>query len=619
MKRISVEVACDILAMLFVFNFISIFVYWNESNAVNPVKLVLQFARKYKLALGLACVSSLLLVGAQLLVPWVIKILINSVTDPSAAQSIDFITQLALLVLIVYVTKAGLQFLQSYMSHVAGWSVVADSRKFIYEHVQRLSLRFYEDKQTGQIMSRVVNDTDLFETLISHAVPDIIVNILTFVGVSTVLLTINWKLTLLSMIPIPLVLLSLKVYSRYVRPAFVNRQKDLGKLNAVLNDCFSGIREIKAFTREDDELARVGSGIDSYRDSQMSALRLMAIFAPFIEFTSSLGTLIVIYFGGRMAFTGKLPIADLVAFYLYLDLFYQPVKRISNAWEQIQNAMAGADRVADLLSEEPEVQDSSHAVCLKERSQGHIAFRNVGFEYIAGEPVLEGIDLDIPAQSVVALVGPTGVGKSTLVSLIPRFYEVSQGRIELDGRDIKSLTLDSLRKQISIVLQDVFLFHGTVRENILFGRPDATEDEMIAAAKVANAHEFILNLPDGYDTLIGERGVKLSGGQKQRLSIARAVLKDAPILILDEATSSVDTETELLIQEALERLMAGKTTIIIAHRLSTVRNADQIVVLEGRRVVEKGTHEELLKMDGLYRRLYSVQKRIEPVGAIHLN
>jgi ATP-binding cassette subfamily B protein/subfamily B ATP-binding cassette protein MsbA len=619
MKRFNEEVACDILAMSTVLNIILISVCWNESNAVNPVKLVLQFARKYKLAMGLACISSLLLVGAQLLVPWVIKILIDSVTNPSPTQSIDFITQLAILVLVVYVVKGVLQFLQSYMSHVAGWSVVADSRKFIYEHVQRLSLRFYEDKQTGQLMSRVVNDTDLFETLISHAVPDIIVNILTFVGVSAVLLTINWKLTLLSMIPIPLVLLSLKVYARYVRPAFVNRQKDLGKLNAVLNDCFSGIREIKAFTREDEELIRVGAGIDSYRDSQMSALRLMAIFAPFIEFTSSLGTLIVIYFGGRMAFTGRLPIADLVAFYLYLDLFYQPVKRISNAWEQIQNAMAGADRVADLLSEEPEVQDASHALTLKERSQGHIEFRNVGFGYIEDEPVLEGIDLDIPSQSVVALVGPTGVGKSTLVSLIPRFYEVCHGSIALDGRDIDTLTLDSLRKQISIVLQDVFLFHGTVRENILFGRPNATEDEMIEAAKVANAHEFILNLPDGYDTMIGERGVKLSGGQKQRLSIARAVLKDAPILILDEATSSVDTETELQIQDALERLMVGKTTIIIAHRLSTVRNADQIVVLEGRRVVEKGTHEQLIEKNGLYKRLYSVQKRIEPVGEIHLN
>jgi ATP-binding cassette subfamily B protein/subfamily B ATP-binding cassette protein MsbA len=521
--------------------------------------------------------------------------------------------------LAVFVARALLQFLQSYMAHVAGWSVVADVRKFLYEHLQKLSLRFYEDKQTGQLMSRVINDTDLFEQLIAHAVPSVVVSILTFVGVTIVLVSINWRLTLLSMIPIPLVIISLKVYARYVRPAFVVRQKDLGNLNAVLNDNIAGIREIKAFTREDSQLQQVGNGIDTYRKSLLSALRLMATFQPFVEFTSSIGTLIVIYFGGRMAFQGLLSVADLVAIYLYLDTFYQPVRQIGDAWEQVQNSLAGADRVKDLLQEDTEVQDKGSAVPMKQRARGDIRFQGVGFSYIQGEPVLENIDLEIPARSVVALVGPTGVGKSTFVSLIPRFYDVNQGTIFLDGQDIRTLTLDSLRKQISIVLQDVFLFHGTVRENILFGRENATEEEMIKAAVIANAHEFISKLPNGYDTLIGERGIKLSGGQKQRLSIARAVLKDAPILILDEATSSVDTETELLIQQALERLMAGKTTIIIAHRLSTVRNADQIVVLEGRQVVEKGTHKDLIAKDGLYARLHNVQKRIEPVGEIHLN
>jgi ATP-binding cassette subfamily B protein/subfamily B ATP-binding cassette protein MsbA len=358
-------------------------------------------------------------------------------------------------------------------------------------------------------------------------------------------------------------------------------------------------------------MKRINQGIDRYRTSLLGALKLMATFQPFIDFTSSLGILIVIYFGGKLALAGALPVEDLVAFFLYLEIFYQPVRNLSNSWEQIQGSLAGADRVADLLDEQPEMENCPGAVPLEGRAIGNISFENVNFEYAPETPVLEEINLDIPAHQVVALVGPTGVGKSTLVSLMPRFYDVTSGCITLDGKDIRQFTLESLRRQISIVLQDVFLFHGSVRENILFGRPGATEQELITAARIANADGFIEALADGYDTLIGERGVKLSGGQKQRLSIARAVLKDAPILILDEATSSVDTETELLIQQALERLMVGRTVIIIAHRLSTIRNADKIVVLEGRQIKEVGTHDELLAKDGLYRRLSTVQNQMD--------
>ena len=575
------------------------------------MKLLLRFATKYAWPLIITIISMLLLVGAQLLIPWLVRTLISLVTEQQLSpETMNTIARLTLIALVTFLARGVVQFLRSYMAHIAGWGVVSDARKFIYEHLQRLSLRFYEDKQTGQLMSRVVNDTDLFERMIAHAIPDVFVNIITFVGITAVLASLNWRLTLYSMAPIPLVIISLIAFSKYVRPAFRKRQAEVGELNAVLNDSIAGIREIKAFNRESEQLERVEVGIERYRLSLLNALRLMAIFQPFIDFSTSIGQLVVIFFGGRMALQGILTVADLVAFFLYLENFYQPIRALGMSWENVQEAMAGFDRVEELLSEEPDVKNPQHPTLLPEKIEGHIELTNVSFSYNDGEVVLEDVNLDIPASSVVALVGPTGVGKSTLASLIPRFYDVDTGSIKLDGIDIRDIKVEDLRQHVSIVLQDVFLFHGSVKDNILFGNPKATDGEIVEAAKIANAHEFIQNLPEGYNTIIGERGVKLSGGQRQRISIARALLKDTPILILDEATSSVDTETELLIQQALERLMQGRTTITIAHRLSTIRNADKIVVLKGKDIIEKGTHEELIRMDGLYHRLYTVQEKI---------
>ena len=575
---------------------------------MKSFKFVVHYLRRYRWVLALTVLSMLLLVGAQLAAPWIVKTMVDTVTDStSTLADMDVVARLALGALAIYGVRMVLQFGRSYLAHIAGWSVVADVRHAVYEHLQRLSLRFYSDKQTGQLMSQLVNDTDLLEHLIAHAIPDLAANVVLLAGVVVILFSINTQLALLSLIPVPLIVLTIRGFNTYVRPAFHARQVELGELNAALNDNLSGVREIKAFAREEMEAERVGTHIRRYRDSNLRALRLMATFHPLIEFSASLGTIVLVYFGGQFVLGKSLAVADLVAFFLYLELLYQPIRELSRVWESFQQALAGAVRVNELLREAPGITDAPTAVALPPDMKGEIVFDAVSFRYHDSENVLEDINLTIPSGKMAALVGPTGVGKTTLVNLIPRFYDVTTGAIRIDGTDVRGLAVHSLREQISLVLQDVFLFHGTARENILFGREGAGEDAVMRAAQVANAHDFIMQLPQGYDTMLGERGVKLSGGQRQRIAIARAVLKDAPILILDEATSAVDTETEMLIQQSLEQLMAGKTVIVIAHRLSTVRKADMIVVLEGNRIVERGTHAALMEKEGLYHRLVNVQ------------
>jgi len=578
---------------------------------LKPFTLMGKLARKYWKLIAMTALTMLALVGAQLLIPWMIRLLIERLTtEPLSQDTIDLITRISVIALIVFIARALMQFIRSYAAHKAGWGVVSDARRLVYQHIQKLSLRFYEDKQTGQLMSRIINDTDLFERMIAHALPDVIVNGITLIGVIAILVSMNVHLTLLTLIPIPLIILALIGYSKLVRPAFKNRQQSIGELNAVLNDSLSGIREVKAFAREEDELDKVDNKIQLVLHKNLRALKLMAIFNPIFDFAAGIGQLLVIFFGARMAIAGTLSIADLVAFFLYLDSFYTPVRSLGNSMEAVQESLAGFERISDILTVSPEIISPPDPHLFAEPIQGHIRFDDVCFHYIEGEEVLTDINVDIRAGSTVALVGPTGVGKTTLVGLIPRFYDVINGKVSIDGVDVRDFDLDQLHESVSMVLQDVFLFHGTIRENILFGRPNATEEEVLYAARIANAAEFIDRMPHGYDTMIGERGVKLSGGQKQRLSIARAVLKNSPILILDEATSAVDTETELLIQQALERLIKGRTTIIIAHRLSTVRNADKIVAMEGTGIVESGTHAELLAQKGLYHKLYTVQQQL---------
>jgi ATP-binding cassette subfamily B protein/subfamily B ATP-binding cassette protein MsbA len=467
-------------------------------------------------------------------------------------------------------------------------------------------MKYYHDKQTGELLSRATNDTSTFEVLIAHAVPDLVANILVLLGVTAILFYIHPLLALLTIIPVPVLTYSGFLFSRKVLPYFRKAQKSLAELNAVLQDNISGMKEIQVFNQQKKEKSRVATRAADYTLAILRGLKLGAIFHPSVEMLTSFGTVIVVGFGGYLAINGILQVSDIVGFILYLNLFYQPISTLARVSEDLQQAVAGAERVYSILDTDPDIKDSPGAREIK-RAEGKITFDRVYFHYVENIPVLTDVSFTAQAGQMVALVGPTGVGKTTIISLIARFYDPVSGNIYLDGHNLKDITLSSLRNQISIVLQDVFLFHGTVAENIAYGVKNAGQEEIARAAKIARAHDFICKLPEGYQTVIGERGVKLSGGQKQRLAIARAVLRNTPILILDEATASVDVETEAKIQQAIQELTGSRTIIVIAHRLSTIKRADQILVLEDGRIVERGTHDELIKQKGLYHELCKIQ------------
>ena len=498
--------------------------------------------------------------------------------------------------------------MSNYFAHKAAWYLVGDLRTRVYDKLEHMQLGYFHDKQTGDLMSRVVNDSRDFELLYAHIIPESITNLVTFIGVLVILLFINPKLALITCAPIPLILISGVIFAKKVRPYFRFSQKKMGELNAKLQDNLSGIHEIQSFGREEYETEQVNEKNFDHIHAMLRALKISAIFHPSVEFISSLGTVLVVGFGGYLAYRESLSVSDIVAFLLYLSLFYAPVTGLATLLENMQQSLAGAERVIEILDAPCEIQNKPGAEDLKD-VKGEITFDHVSFSYIEGSPVLNDVSFRCKPGQMLALVGPTGVGKTTVTQLISRFYEPTEGRILIDGQDIQDVTLESLRRNIASVMQDTFLFNGTIAENIGYARPEASFEEIKQAAIAANIHDDIMAMPDAYDSVVGERGVKLSGGQKQRIAIARAILRYSPIVILDEATAAVDVETELHIRNSIAGLAGQRTIIAIAHRLSTIRDADQILVIDEGKIAEQGTHEELIALGGIYARMNEIQMK----------
>jgi len=486
-------------------------------------------------------------------------------------------------------------------------NVIYDMRRDVYARLQRLPVGYFDQRASGDLMTRIIEDVNSVERVLIDGTEQGSVALLSIVGVTIILFATDPRLAAVSMIPLPLLAAGAMCYTLTAHRRYRAQRQAASAMNALLMDNLQGVRQIKAFGREQHEDIRFAQRADALREGTLGIMRVWSAYSPAMSLAGSLGLVLVLWAGGREVLAERMTIGQLVGFLFYLGLFYEPVARLHGLNQMLQGARAAGERVFDILDAPLERANGRAGASLREPVRGEVVYENVTFSYQAGRPALREVSLHARPGEMVALVGPTGAGKSTVVNLLPAFYEPTSGRVTIDGQDIAGLSLESLRSHISVVSQEAFLFNGTIRENILYGRPEATREALLAASKAANCDEFVLRLPQGYDSRVGERGVKLSVGEKQRVSIARALLKGAPILILDEATASVDTATERLIQEALERLMANRTSIVIAHRLSTIRKASQILVLRHGQIVERGTHRELLANGGLYSRLARFQ------------
>ncbi len=571
--------------------------------AVKDLRRLFKYVAPYRWLLVGASVLFVLSSGLFLAFPAISGQLVNAVTGATLLFSP---AEIMLALVAVFVLRAIVDIISQYMLSRAGESVTLDLRADVYRHLQSLGLSFYAGRRTGELVSRLSSDVTVVRTTLVNNVATLLSNALSIVGAAVLILTVNWRLTLVVLIVLPVATLVAVLYGRAIRPLSRQVQDKLAESSSVAEEAISGVRVVKSFGREAHEASRFEAAARATFQSALRLATIRATFGPLIGLMFFFALLAILWFGSQEVSAGRLSAGDLVAFLLYGSIIAGGVSVLAQIFSQFQEAIGATQRLFEILDTPCDVCDSANARPIGV-AQGRVTFEHVSFAYESGLEVVRDISLDIAPGEIVALVGPSGAGKSTLFNLIPRFYDPTSGAVKLDGIDLRDITLASLRANIGIVPQETVLFSGSVRENILYGRLDASEAEMIAAAKAANAHGFIMELPQGYDTLVGERGVKLSGGQRQRIAIARALLKDPRILLLDEATSSLDSESEGLVQEALGRLMQGRTTIIIAHRLSTVQIAHRIAVLDKGRLIELGTHDELLARDGLYRRLHSLQ------------
>lgn len=568
------------------------------------IKRFLPYYKPYIRTVVLVIVGSLLLSSLELIFPLVLRYVMNTIIPQGEMYNLYMYSGM---LLGLYCLGYLLNYVVTYYGHFMGAKIENDMRHDLFKHLESLSFRYFDNSKTGQLMSRITGDIAEIGELSFRGPNDIIVCTLTMIGTIVILFVMNWHLAIFITILLLLKTLETIVSNRKMKASFKLNRVRSGEISAQVEDSLSGIRVVKAFTNEAFELQKFSKVSNALLAARAASYKILARFSSGISFFSSIINVAMLVIGGTMIAKGQLPVSDFVAFFLYVgSIFMKPVMRLTIFTEMYQRGMAGFARFCEIMDDKPDFADAPDAINC-DRVQGNIQFKNVSFSYDHSTKIINNINLNIKAGEIVAFVGPTGAGKTTICNLIPRFYDVQKGAIYIDGIDIKKITVESLRSNIGIVQQDVFIFSENVHDNIAYGRIDATEEEIIAAAKSAEAHEFIAALPDGYDTNIGERGVKLSGGQKQRISIARIFLKNPPILILDEATSALDNETEKKIQRALNSLSKNRTTLIIAHRLATVQKADRIVVLTEKGIVEQGKHAELLSKKGVYYDLYQAQ------------
>ena len=568
-------------------------------------KRILSYIKPYLHILSIALLCTMLAAAGNLYLPWIFRDMIDKVLN---AKDYYMLNVISASIVVIFLLRGIFLYGQNYLMSYVGQHVIIDIRSEVFRKLQRLSMSFYDKNKTGTIMSYVTNDVNALQGAMVDNTIELVTEGIILIGSVCAMIYLDWKLTLFTILTFPVVLYFMNYFGKKIRRSGGQIQEATADITSVLQESVSSARVVKSFVREQYEIERFERENEANLKANLKNAKYMATLTPTIEFVAALGVTLILWYGGNNVIAGETTAGSLVAFLAYAVNISNPIKRITRVSGNIQKALAAAQRVFDVLDLREEVRDLPDAKALPAVT-GNVSFEHVTFSYNTGDEILHDLSFTAKPGQAIGLVGPSGAGKSTVASLLPRFYDCDAGTIRIDGTDIRHVTLDSLRNQVGIVPQETILFNGSVYDNILYGRLDATKEEIEAAAKAANAHDFIMELPEGYNTMLGDRGVNISGGQRQRIAIARAILKDPRILILDEATSALDTESERVVQEALNRLMVGRTSIIIAHRLSTIKNADRILVLDKGKLAEDGTHEELMAKNGLYAHLYQIQYR----------